>query len=151
MPVKVEGLQSVVQKMATLAQKHVDAMNANLHVAGTLMHVAVLEHVELTGYTLEDFEMMGFPYSRKRSKDSGPSPDDFTYVQSGLLSENIEKNESLGTLRSSVEVGVSAEKVPYVDDLIHGNSKMRPRNFLGGAWEDVRDDVKAEIKGGGKP
>ncbi|MDF2563681.1 MAG: hypothetical protein K0Q53_76 [Massilibacillus sp.] len=147
MSAKVEGLSNVLQNIRNITPIEAAKMNAKLSIAGNVLESGVKEHASLTDHTLKDLADMGHPYSKRYGVDSGPHSDDIVHRQSGLLFDNIEKHENLNMIHSTVEVGVDESKVPYIGDLIAGNGRQRPRNFLGGAYKDKVDEVIAITQG----
>lgn len=148
MPARIEGLNTVLANIRNIIPAEVAKMNARIANAGNIVETVVKEQASLTDHTLKQLAEMGHPYSTRYPVDSGPHPDAFVHKQSGMLYNNIEKEEDLNDTYSTVAVGVSEEKVPYVRDLITGTSRQRPRNFLGGAFRDHLDEIAAVIKGG---
>jgi hypothetical protein len=122
-------------------------MNIKLSVAGNIVEANIKQHASLTDHTLKELADMGHPYSKRYPADSAPHPDNVVHRQSGTLYANIEKSENFTTVHSTVEVGVSEDKVPYIGDLITGTSKMRPRNFIGAGFRESLDEIKATTQG----
>lgn len=147
MGARIEGLNDVIANIRNIIPTETRRMNEKLVTAGILVETAVKEQASLTDHTLEDLALMGHPYSRRYPTDSGPHPDKMVHKQSGLLYANIEKNENINVVHSSVEVGVNEQNVPYIEDLINGTSKMRPRNFIGTAFHENIDEIIALLQG----
>jgi HK97 gp10 family phage protein len=144
----VEGLDTIFQNMDLAVRKVVSAENAQLKLAGKVVHEAVKNQAGLTDHTLDDLADLGHPYSTRFPDNNGPHGDDtLVHIQSGLLQANIEKAEDLNDTVSQVAVGVSASKVPYITDLMEGGPKMRPRRFINRAF-DISKPIVAEILSG---
>lgn len=90
---------------------------------------------------------MGHPYSKRYPSDSGPHPDDEVHNQSGTLLAAVEKVEDLNQIHSTIEVGVREENVPYLEALIAGKGRQRPRNFIGKGFRDSLDEVVGLTQG----
>lgn len=147
MPVEVRGLEEILRNMQQIPIIEAQKANENLRVSGGIVEAAVLEHASLTDYTLEELADMGHPFSRRFSTDSGPAPDNIVRIQTGLLFDNIRKEEHMTKTVSTVEIGVKESDVPYISDLINGTRLMRPRNFIGAAWDSVEELVKGIMQG----
>lgn len=147
----VEGLKHIATNMQKAVERETAKMNDRLDKAGTLLHEAVKER---TGYTDHPqwylTHVLGSPYSKRFGTDSDPHGDDgITHVQSGILHRNIEKVTDFGKLQSSVAVGVDASKVgDYIDEVINGAPKVRPRPFLTRAFSEKKDEIATILKGG---
>ena len=148
MTVKIEGLENVLRNIQNIIPAETAKMNTRLAAAGDVLEENVKMNASLTDHSLEQLAKMGHPYSRKFPVDSGPHPDDIVHMQSGTLYGAIQHNNNMSAIASSVEVGVSENDVPYIDDLINGNSVMRPRNFLAKGLRDSKDEAQAIIGGG---
>jgi len=148
MTVKIEGLDSVLANIRNIIPAETAKMNARLALAGGIVESNVKQHASETDHSLADLAAMGHPYSRRYSAGAAPHPDDVVHQQSGTLYANIEKSQDLNAIHSTVAVGVDESKVPYIGDLITGTSKMRPRNFLGGAFRESLGDVITTTQGG---
>jgi hypothetical protein len=120
----------------------------------------IKKYAELTDHSLDDLARMGHPYAKytrngsgkivgMKSEDSGPHPDEFVHKQSGTLYNNIEKviDESKAE-HIKILGGVSKSKVPYIDYLLDGTSKMRSRDFLGHALQACKDKIVLILKEG---
>jgi hypothetical protein len=118
----------------------------------------IKKYAELTDHSLDDLARMGHPYARyirngsgkivgMKSEDSGPHPDEFVHKQSGTLYNNIEKviDESKAE-HIRILGGVSKSKVPYIDYLLDGTSKMRSRDFEGHAFQECKDKLVSTLK-----
>lgn len=147
MPVEVKGLDTILQNMKMIPVIEAAKANDNLRFCGNLVEASMLEHAQHTDHTLEDLAMMGHPYSRRFGTDTGPHPDNEVHIQTGLLFDNIKKEESLTQTISTVEIGVSEADVEYIPDLINGTRLMRPRNFIGAAFDAVEATVKGVMQG----
>jgi hypothetical protein len=152
MPVRIEGLQNVLANIRNIIPAETAKMNARLATSGVIVETAVKNQALLTDHTLKELanyfsDKPHGAYSKNRADNSGPHPDDVVHSQSGTLLANIEKNENLNTIHSTVEVGVQESNVPYIGDLITGTSKMRPRNFIGKAFRDSLSEVIATTQG----
>jgi hypothetical protein len=119
--------------------------NNKLLAAGTVLNKAITNQASLQDeHTLKWLADHGHPYSTKYGKDYGPHGNDsLVHTQSGRLLSAIEMNAVTNNIHSEVEVGVSPEKVPYIGDLIKGNGKMRPRDFISAAAQQVRPEIDA--------
>ena len=148
----VEGLENIVANMQKAVETETAKMNFRLDSAGTLLYEAVKKR---TGYTDHPQWMLTHvytpksPYSKRYDTDSGPHDDDgITHIQSGILHRNIEKVTDFGTTKSSVAVGVDANKVgDYIKEVIEGAPKVRPRPFLQRAFSESKDGIEAILKG----
>lgn len=147
MPARIEGISTVLQNIRNIIPTETTRMNARLATAGAIMETAIKDQASLTDHTLKQLADMGHPYSTRYAVDSGPHPDNMVHTQSGTLLANIEKNQDLNMVRSTVEVGVSEDQVPYIGDLITGTSKMRPRNFIGAGFNQSLDAVVSTTQG----
>ena len=147
MPVEVRGLEEILRNMQQIPIVEAQKANENLRVSGGIVEASVLEHAQHTDHTLEDLAMLGHPYSRRYPTDSAPHPDTEVHIQSGLLFDNIRKEEHMTETVSTVEIGVKESDVPYISDLINGTRLMRPRNFIGAAWDTVEELVKGVMQG----
>jgi hypothetical protein len=147
MPARLEGLNAVLQNIRNIVPKETAKMNARIAIAGGIVETSVKEQASLTDHTLKELADMGHPYSKRYPVDSAPHPDNEVHRQSGLLYDNIEKQENLNQVHSTVEVGVSEDKVPYIEDLITGKGRQRPRNFIGSGFRKSLDEVIATTQG----
>jgi hypothetical protein len=159
------NFEMVIKNMQNISPARSAKLLASMNVAGDVLENKVLEKAALTDHSLKDLAKMGHPYGYKSgdsmkigdkskmtgSTDSGPHPDEFVHRQSSNLYNNIERVVELEGDRAIVAVGVDEKKVYYLPYLIHGTSKMRPRDFLGHAWVEVRETVIKIIKYGLTP
>ena len=142
MTVRIEGLDNVLANIRKIAPVETAAMNAKLQSAGEIVQETVETQAALVDHTLEDLAELGHPYSTRYPKNYGPHGDDTqVHMQSGHLMRSKKRTENLGTVKSSVAVGVSESDVPYIEDLITGTAVMRPRNFIGRGFSESKDEV----------
>lgn len=146
----VEGLENIVANLQKAVETETAKMNSRVELAGDVLFDTVRAQASLTDHTYKDLERLGFPYSKRLETDSGPHKDDtLVHIQSGLLYRNIEKVSDIGTTKSSVAVGVSKDKVPYIEELaVTGAPRARPRPFIQRAFREV--DIKAIMDGRGR-
>lgn len=163
--VTVRNLENVIKNMRDLVPQTMKELKSSMNFAGNTLQHAVQEKAKLTDHSLKQLAEMGHPYAWKTgdavkigdrtmkaaSTDTAPHSDEFVHKQSGNLYDNIEKVVHLEENKALVAVGVNKEKVPYIGYLIDGTSKMRPRDFLGHAWLEVRETVLNIIKSGLRP
>jgi len=147
MTVNIQGLDAVIANIQNIVPAEAAKMGARLSVAGGIVESNVKRHAELTDHSLKELADMGHPYSPKYPANT-PHSDDMVHQQSGTLYANIEKSEDLNLINPKVEIGVQESKVPYIADLITGTSKMRPRNFIGGAFKESLAEVMTTIQSG---
>jgi len=145
MTVSIEGLDSVLANIQNIIPTETAKINARLSAAGSVVEANVKKHAELTDHSLKELADMGHPYTTRYPANT-PHADDMIHQQSGTLYANIEKQEDLGLVTSRVEIGVDESKVPYIGDLITGTSKMRPRNFIDGAFKESLAEVITTIQ-----
>ena len=146
--VQVEGVGGIIANLQKAIRAETEKMNKRLSAAGDVANAHIHNQASLTDHTLQQLKEMGHPYSVRYQTNYGPHHDDtLVHRQSGLLYDNIQKVEDLGDTTSTVQIGVSADTVPYIDDLIHGNETMRPRNFLGKGFELSKEDVQGTLDG----
>ena len=146
--VRVEGVGGIIANLQKAIRAETEKMNKRLSAAGDVANAHIHNQASLTDHTLQQLKEMGHPYSVRYQTNYGPHHDDtLVHQQTGLLYANIQKVENLGYDASEVQIGVSADTVPYIDDLIHGNSAMRPRNFLGKGFELSKEDVQGTLDG----
>ena len=152
----VEGLSTVLQNLQKAVDTETTKMNNRLDSAGNLLLEAAKKR---TGYTDHPqwylTHVLGSPYSGRFGTDSGPHEDDgITHIQTGILHRNIEKVTDFGKNKSSVAVGIDANKVgDYIKDVIEGvtgKPSVRPRPFLQRALRESKDDIALILKGGNK-
>ncbi len=96
------------------------------------------ENASLTDHTLKDLAAMGHPYS-VRNPANPHDPPYLIHEQTGDLKNQIEITESPKGF--SLTVGVDGDKVPYLPYLIHGTSKMIPRNFISESYREALPDM----------
>lgn len=146
----VEGLENIVANMQKAVETETAKMNKRVELAGDVLFDAVRAQASLTDHTYKDLAQLGFPYSKRYEPDFGPHKDDtLVHIQSGLLYSNIEKVSDIGTTKSSVAVGVSKSKVPYIEELaVTGAPRARPRPFIQRAFREV--DIDAIMQGRGR-
>lgn len=146
----VEGLKHITTNLQKAVEKETAKMNNRLDNAGTLLYNAVKNRVSLTDHPQWELTMMGSPYSTRYDTDNMPHHDDgLVHIQTGILSRNIEKVKDFGILSSSVAVGVDANKTgDYIEEVINGAPKVRPRPFLQRALRESKDGIEAIMKGG---
>lgn len=153
---RVEGLSQITANLDKAMGKTIATMNARLNLAGDVLHAAVQHQASLTDHTYADLKKSGYPYSAKHDTNHGPHKDDsLLHRQSGELYRNIEKVSDLGAMKSRVAVGVSPNKVPYIEEVVWGIPyvgpgipSVRPRPFLQRAFTEMKPLV-ADIVGGG--
>ena len=151
--VRIEGVDSILSNLKRAVSSEKERMDSKLSKAGNTAYKGIRAQASLTDHSLEDLAMGSstwrpHPYSRKYPTNYGPHGDDtLVHKQSGLLYENIQKNESIGNTESKVEVGVSESDVPYIGDLVNGNPRMRPRNFISKGFELSLPEIKKEMSG----
>ncbi len=144
----VEGLDNIKANLDKAVSKTVAKMNERVMLAGLIAEEAVRQQAELTDHSLEDLAILGHPYAKIYPADSPPHNDDsLLHIQSGYLFANIDRVEDFNSTKSSVAVGVSPDRVPYIEDLMHGNTKMRPRPFIQRAWSKHKDEVIRALEG----
>lgn len=144
----VRGLETVINNMNSLAPAVLSHLEMAVQEAGKELYATVNEHISLTCHTLADLASENHPYSVVYGEDSFDTPDDFVHIQSGKLFASVELIAEIDKDSAVIAVGVSEAKVPYIGYLIDGTSKMRPRDFLGNAMKERRDDLLAIIKYG---
>lgn len=147
MSARVEGLNAVISNIRNIIPKETTKMNARLSAAGAVVEKSVKNHASLTDHSLADLAAMGHPYSKRYPADSGPHPDNEVHNQSGTLLAAVEKVEDLNQIHSTIEVGVREENVPYIEALIAGKGRQRPRNFIGKGFRDSLDEVAGITQG----
>lgn len=147
MPVKVQGLNAVLNNIKKILPSEAAIVNSRLSAAGEILDTAVRKNASLTDHTLSQLADMGHPYSKRYAVNSGPHDDSIVHNQTGKIYDNIEKQENLNTVHSTVEVGVSESKVLYIGDLIAGTTKQRPRNFIGEAFREKIGAIIASTQG----
>lgn len=162
--VTVRNFETIIRNLNEIPVHEKERLQVAMEAAGTLLYEAVMRKAELVDehdlnalshyhvYTNEagQTKYIG-AYSTKLGPDGGPHPDELVHIQSGNLYRSIEKLIRLQDDKAIVAVGVSRDKVPYIEWLIDGTAKMRPRDFLGHAWLDVRAQVLQIIKNGLTP
>lgn len=142
-------LGNLLQNLSRVAETETAKMNSRVELAGEVLYDAVRKQASLTDHSLKDLANLGHPYSTKFPADGKPHGDDtLVHIQKGKLYNNIEKQSDIGTLRSSVAVGVSRSKVDYIDDLMTGTTKMRPRRFIQKAF--ALTDLDSVMAGKGR-
>lgn len=146
--IEIRGVETVVKNMSELTDELKVEFEKSLKYVGGVLHKKVKEKAGLTDHTLEDLADLGHPYSKRFPTDSGPHKDELVHKQGNLLSENIEKISIIKKDVIVMAVGVDEKKVPYIKYLIKGTSKMRPRDFLGHAWSENKDDLFKMLKAG---
>lgn len=144
----IEGLDNILTNLQKAVQTETAKMNSRVELAGDVLYDAVRAQASLTDHSLKDLARLGFPYSKRYPVDHNPHGDDtLVHIQSGTLYNNIEKQSDIGTMRSSVAVGVSPSKVPYIEDLMVGAPRARPRRFIQRAYAEVDLDAVMDGKG----
>jgi hypothetical protein len=146
----VEGLSQITANIQKALETEINKMNSRVELAGDVLYDAVRAQASLTDHTYKDLARLGFPYSKRYEKNFGPHKDDtLVHIQSGLLYSNIEKVSDIGNVTSSVAVGVSESKVPYIEELaVTGAPRARPRPFIQRAFRET--DVEAIMQGKGR-
>lgn len=147
----IEGLEKIASRLQKAVETERSRMDNRLDEAGTFIYNAVKKRVSYTDHPQWQLTMMGSPYSTRYDTDNMPHYDDSkVHIQTGILSRNIEKVTEFGELESSVAVGVDANKTgDYIEEVIDGAPKVRPRPFLQRAFWESKDGVESIMKGGG--
>ena len=158
--VEVKGFETVIANLKSIPQRQKEHLEQSMNAAVLLLYETVMKKAELTDHDLTQLSHYFYyvddkgkqqyigAYSTKMGEDSGPHPDEMVHIQGGQLYQNIEKLVKLDDDKAVIAVGVRESKVPYIKWLINGTGKMRPRDFLGHAWLECRDQVVAIIKSG---
>lgn len=156
----VQNQDLVIKGLRNLLPKEQQRLQAVSDYAINLLYARTMEKASLEDHTLEQLRNMGYPYAKyfrskegvtPRAEDSGPHPDEFVHIQSGLLTQNIEKYVGIRDGKLVIMVAIHKSKVPYIHWLIEGTEVMRPRDFLGHTWKEVGPDIIALVKGGVQP
>lgn len=149
MSCRIDGLDVVLKNVDKLKNNIVKEMNTRVAVAGMVAEDYIRQKANLTDHSYEDLQIAGFPYSKKNPANSGVHDDDSQlHIQSGKLSSNIERVDNLGSIKSTVAVGVSPSKVDYISDVLFGAPKARPRPFIQHGWLDAQGDIEDVLRGG---
>ena len=149
MSCRIDGLDVVLKNVDKLKNNIVKEMNTRVCVAGRVAEDYIRQKANLTDHSYEDLQIAGFPYSKKYPANSGVHDDDSQiHIQSGKLSSNIERVDNLGSVKSTVAVGVSPSKVDYISDVLFGAPKARPRPFIQHGWLDAQGNIEDVLRGG---
>ncbi|MFN3467385.1 MAG: hypothetical protein ACK4WF_06750, partial [Candidatus Brocadiales bacterium] len=99
----------------------------------------------LTDHSLEELRKMGHPY---RHGGTPPhTPEWLVHRQSGELVGNIEVWERKTPKGVSFDIGIDAQKVPYIQHVLFGTEKMISRDFITGTWQEEKEKVRAILRG----
>lgn len=145
---EIRGIQNVINSMGQLAPNVKTHLEKAVQQASKELYKTVNEHISLTCHSLEELAALDHPYSTQYAQDSFEHPDDFVHIQSGKLFASVEVIGEMSGEVAVVAVGVDEKKVPYIGYLIDGTTKMRPRDFLGNAIKERKDDLITIIKYG---
>lgn len=145
--VKASGLNNILNNMKMMIETNKMNCIKGVNLAGNLLEINMKKHASLTDHSLKDLADMGHPYSKRKSKDSGPHPDYEVHSQSGDLLDNIIKNGYTTNAMAGVEVGVLESDVPYIKYLIEGTPTMRPRDFISHAGIESTDGIGIALTG----
>lgn len=143
--VYVKGLDSITISLKNLHPGQDPHLRAVMTESANDIEKAVKEKASLTDHSLKDLARMGHPYGHGGSP---PHPDELVHIQSGKLVESIYSSIMITDTKASVTCGVLESDVPYIKPLIYGTSRMRPRDFLGHAWVEVKPKTIQKIKSG---
>lgn len=161
--VELRNFDVVISNMRQLSAEKLQQAQEAADYASVVLQEKAKEHAELADHSLEELARwhpelitdgvrvhLGYigAYSTKMAVDSGPHPDEDVHVQGGALYANVERKVVVNGDRIIAAVGVSESAVPYVGYLINGTSKMRARDFLGHALEEVRETMKKVLIAG---
>jgi len=161
--VELRNFDVVVSNMNALSEKLKQQAQESADYASIVLQEKAKEYAALTDYSLAELAAWNSSmltdgmrhsvqhvgaYSAKMPEDSGPTADQFVHIQSGTLYANIERKVIIQGDRIIAAVGVEESMVPYIGYLINGNSKMRARDFLGHALQDVKETMIKILKSG---
>jgi len=153
--VYVKGLDNIVINLKNLNPGQDPHFKEVCDQTAGIILGAVQKKASLTDHDLQElaqYHQFGKghigAYSAKMGTDSGPHPDDQVHIQDGTLYNAIKSEVAITDTKVTISVSVSESDAPYVKYLIHGTSKMRPRDFLGHAWVEVKAKAVSMLKSG---
>ena len=153
---KVVGADKIIENLLKLSDSVKADAKEKVMQAGQTAHVMISDQAGYQDeHTDEWLALKGHPYSKTYKGSDYPHGGDDTivHIKTGLLNENIEMVEHYTNTEATVEVGVSMEKVPYIDNLINGfnngeaidghKGSMRPRHFIQKGFELSIDEINS--------
>lgn len=144
----VRGIENIINNLQNMHPSVVQHLREAAEQAGKHLQGEALNMASLTCHSLDELAALGHPYSTAYPTDSFVHKDELVHIQSGDLFANIERVVSVDDERVIVAVGVHEARVPYIKYLIDGTWKMRPRDFLGHAFQKTRKDCVRILKFG---
>ena len=151
---KVVGADKIMENLLKLADGVKADAKEKVHLAGSTAYNKISDQAGYKDkHTDEWLELHGHPYSKTYKGSDYPHGGDDTivHIKTGLLNENIEMVEHHTNTEATAEVGVSMEKVPYIDEVINGfdagqaidghRGSMRPRHFIQKGFELSMDEI----------
>lgn len=145
---RIDGLDVVLKNIDKLKQDVINEMNERVAISGAIAHTHIKQQAALTDHSYADLAAAKFPYSVKYPANTGVHDDDSqVHIQSGELHRNIELVSDIGQVKSTVEVGVSPDKVDYIQAVLFGAPKARPRPFIQHGWQNAQESIKSVMDG----
>jgi len=126
----------LVIRTGSLSKKMQEAVLDGLKACGQRYYEAVIRNISLDDHTLEELRRLGYPYAKKGSGEPVHEDDRLVHEQSGELKNTIKVSEPSQQSGRTFAVQLTSD-APYLDYLINGTSRMRPRNFPEKALEDL--------------
>lgn len=133
------GLELAVKRAAI---RYIDQSSA-------LLKQRIADNISLTDHSISQLKSLGYPYSVNNTSQIHV-PDYQVHNQTGNLLSALTVNK-INQYR--VQVGIDDSIAPYVGFIIFGTTKMVPRDFITGSFNELREQfsqlfrsiVRAEI------
>jgi hypothetical protein len=159
--VYTKGLDSIIISLKNLHPGQDPHLRSVCDQTAGIIEGAVQQNASLTDHDLQELSHYHYlkdngvtksgyigAYSKRMGADSGPHPDEQVHIHSRSLYNAIKSNVVIGDSKATITVGVTESDFPQIKSLIYGTSKMRPRDFLGHAWHDIKPKAMEKLKSG---
>lgn len=113
------------------------ALQSGLKKAADILEAKIIENASLTDHTLADLEKLGHPYAMRNPR-SPHFPEYQVHKQDGSLVNAVTQKK---INQYAIDVGVDEARAPHVRHVIFGTRKMVARDFIGGSFKEVEEEM----------
>lgn len=122
-----------------------ESLQKRMAKAAEHLRSRMVENASLVDHSLDDLKKIGHPY--KPGETSPHKPSWLVHKQTGDLADNIEVTKRKTGKGVSFDIGIDSQKVPHINYIILGTEKMVSRDFVGGTWQEEKENTIAILRG----